>query len=150
MDMGRVFLDVALGDWEENEASVSCVFCSRCCQFCQRFPLRMSRNALGNTLRVSQRNQLPFRPHFEWLCRTNGTELKCERDLCKELWKQEAFCPNFSCFLYWDLYILAPEPQQMQSIFVPFFSVCGCNIHCIRCWAAVTHSLSNPLCSFSE
>lgn len=47
MGVRRVFLDIALGDWDKNEASVSCGFCARRCKSCQHFPLRMSRNALG-------------------------------------------------------------------------------------------------------
>lgn len=86
----------------------------------------------GNTLRVSQQSQLPFRLYFEWLCEAIGTELKCEGDLCKELQNQETFCTVFSCFSCCDLYTLAFQPWQMQGIFVPSFSVCGCDIHCIR------------------
>lgn len=103
LSQGEGFFCIALGNWEENEASVSCGFCARSCKSCQRFPLRMSRNALGEYSEVQATKSIVFQAVF-WLCGDVGTELKCERDPCKELQKWGILHWLFLLFLLWSLY----------------------------------------------
>lgn len=150
MDARRVFLHIASGDWEENEASASCGFCARCCKLCQHFLPRMSRKALGK----SSEGQSAINCLLG--CNLNGyvwplaQSWHVKQTSVKSCKNKKQFALFFSFLSCCDLYILLFQPWQMQDIFVLSFSVCGCDICCIRHWAPVTHSFSNALSSFSK
>lgn len=94
----------ALGDWEENEASVSCSFHARSCKSWQHCSIRMSRNALGEYSEVQATKSAVFQAVF-WLCGDTGSDLKCKRGPCEGLQKWGIL---HWLFLLWSLYSDTP------------------------------------------
>lgn len=92
----------------------------------------------GNTQRFVQQSQLSFRPYFG--CVGMLAVTWNVKEVPVKSYRNEAFCTGFACC---DPYTLAIQPWQMHIVFVPSFSLCDCDIHCIRHWVPIIHTLKS-------
>lgn len=84
---------IALGDWDQNEASVSCGFSARSCKSCQHFPIRMSWNALGEYSEVQATvNCLSGHILVAWGALALTWNVK---EVPVKSYRNEAFCTGF-------------------------------------------------------
>lgn len=124
MGVRRVFLDIALGDWDENEASVSCGFCARCCKSCQHLPLRMSRNALGEYSEGQSTKSTAFQAVF-WMVmwgHWHWAEM-WRRSLWRATKPRDILHCFFLLFLLWSLYTGIPAMADARHFRSLIFSL---------------------------
>lgn len=135
---------IAWGDWEENEATVSHGFCARSCKSCQHFPIRMSRNALGEYSEVWA-TKLTVSGHILVACGALALTWNV-KDVPVKICRNEAFCTGFPAVIpiLWH----CSHGRCMALLFPHFRSVTVISTTSDTEYLLCT--LSNPVNSFSQ